>query len=803
MATSVPTGTGAFAAEYVRHGFSLCAIPRGTKGPSAPGWNRPENAITDPAVAALLTEGVGLLHAYSRTMALDYDDIPQAKEWLLARGVNTGQLIASPDHVEIDSGRENRGKLLYRLPEGIPPVRTLQIKNAAGDMILEFRCADGGGNSVQDVLPPSIHPDNGQPYRWGGPGDWRKLPVIPAALLKVWTDELAKGPAKKSEANAPMPHQFPAQSFGPRFEPVADTPENRAELARLLRVTVDGKRVFNPDAGRADWLPDLWSIAAVGPWAHDAAWDWSKEGRTFDPQQFEQDWKSFDPSRAGGITAASFFARLRASGVQDNFVRGVASPAGVPPVSPAPPLAPGVPSVPVAAGASVHVPVDWSQHGDVRNARYLARTFGSRLLYIHGHGKWLRWSAGHWVLCDQGQEIEAAKTAVQAMLADAAASHAVDPDRGKARVKDAVAAHNLTRLRAALELAQSEPNMSARPADLDADPELIGVDNGVVNLRSGVLITNRPDLLITRHCAADYDLTPCSRWLQFMAEVFAGDQATVDAVQRLLGYTLTGLNTEEIIVFCIGSGANGKSIFGNIVSRIAGGYSRVAPHSLLAARRSDDNSARGDIAMLEGARLVSVNELPGGMYLDEQTVKALAGREPISARHLYGEFFTFDPRFTVWVRTNHKPIIRGDDDGIWRRVVVLPFRQKFEGTQRDPHLETKLWAERNGILRWMIEGARRYLASGSLALSPAIVSERQQYRSESDLLGEFLTDCTVADPSGRTPDTLLFDKWTGWCGGNGLKPGTKTAFTRRLGERGFLISRSNGSRFYSGLRALP
>ena len=206
--------------------------------------------------------------------------------------------------------------------------------------------------------------------------------------------------------------------------------------------------------------------------------------------------------------------------------------------------------------------------------------------------------------------------------------------------------------------------------------------------------------------------------------------------------------------------------------------------------------------MLEGARLVSVNELPGGMQLDEQAVKALAGREPISARELYEGFRTFEPRFTVWVRTNHRPIIKGDDDGIWRRIVVLPFREKFEGETCDKHLEAKLWAERDGILRWMIEGARQYLASSNLALSPAILAEQRQYRRDSDLLGEFLADCTVGDPAGRVLDKELFGRWRHWCDVNGHRAGTKATFTQRLAERGIPISRSNGLRFYSGVRGV-
>ena len=329
MATSTSTTIGSLAVEYVRHSFALCAIPLGRKGPITRGWNLPGNAITDTAVAAKLTENVGLLHVYSGTMALDVDDNVQAKEWLLERGFNPRQLVSSPDCVLINSGREGRGKLIYRLPKGIEPIPTVQVKGMAGEVILEFRCADSGGNSVQDVLPPSIHPDTGQPYRWGGPGDWRNPPEIPAALLRVWRDELAT----KSMPNVLLPPQPLMQHHNTGISLPYDLPENRAELARLLGVTSPVGRVFDPDAGHDVWLRDLWSIASLGGWTHDVAQEWSKEGRTFDAHKFERDWASFDPSRSGGITEASFFAKLRDAGVRHNLVRCVVSPSCVPPTS--------------------------------------------------------------------------------------------------------------------------------------------------------------------------------------------------------------------------------------------------------------------------------------------------------------------------------------------------------------------------------------------------------------------------------------------------------------------------------------
>ncbi len=788
MTAKPSTNTGTQAAEYVRHSLAVCAIPLGRKGPTGKGWNSLENAITSPTAAATLTGNIGLLHAWSGTMALDVDDWAAASEWLLARGVNLGQLFAAPDRVEIASGRAGRGKLLFRLPSSVSaPAQTLQIKGDDEAVILEFRCADAGGKSVQDVLPPSIHPDTGKPYQWGGPGDWRNLPIIPEALFLQWQVELSiRGKGGAMAAPLTLPPGFAPQSFAhsPDFAPLK-------ENLWGLTVVESALDYASPDTDYPTWRNIGWAIMATG-WrcAPQIVHGWSQRAPSrYDRVATDTLIRSFDPIK--GITLATLFHHAKQNGWNMPQQYPLA-------------VIPSAPPAPVLGNLTPYQPVDWSVHGDIRNARHFASMFGGRMLFIHGHNTWLRWSNDRWVMCDQGQEIEAAKQAAQAMMVDATASLAVDQDRGKGRVREAVAAHSISRLKATLELAQSEPGMSTVSAELDANPMLLGVCNGVVDLKSGALVANRPDMLITRHCGADYDMAAsCPRWLQFLTEVFAGDNATIDVVQRLLGYTLTGLNTEEIIVFCIGFGANGKSIFGNIANRIVGRYSKVAPHSLLAARRRDDHSPRGDIAMLEGARLVSVNELPGGMQLDEQAVKALAGREPISARELYEGFRTFDPRFTVWVRTNHRPIIKGDDDGIWRRIVVLPFRQKFEGSRCDKQLEAKLWAERDGILLWMIEGARQYLASGNLTLSPVIFAEQRQYRRESDLLGEFLADCTVADPASRMLDKELFGKWGHWCDVNGHKPGTKTTFTQRLAERGFPNKPSNGRKYYSGLRAVP
>lgn len=203
--------------------------------------------------------------------------------------------------------------------------------------------------------------------------------------------------------------------------------------------------------------------------------------------------------------------------------------------------------------------------------------------------------------------------------------------------------------------------------------------------------------------------------------------------------------------------------------------------------------------MLCGARLVSINETQSGDRLDEQIVKTLAGREMVSARFLHKEFFEFWPTAKPWLRTNHKPIITGEDDGIWRRLHLIPFARKFSEDERDPWLESKLLNERDGILAWMVQGCLEWKRH-KLKQSPSVRRESATYRKESDLLGEFLDEVTKADQEAREEQSILFDAYRRWHDANGTRPGSKTTFTKKLAERGIEATKSNGVRYYAGLR---
>lgn len=438
--------------------------------------------------------------------------------------------------------------------------------------------------------------------------------------------------------------------------------------------------------------------------------------------------------------------------------------------------------------------------GDVALAERFAQAQRGRLLWIPEMSQWLTWTGTVWSACSCGEEVQAAKLVLFALVDEARQVMATDQERGAAMMRAAMSAQKDARIRAMLGLARAEPGMTVSVVELDADAHLLGVENGVVNLRTAALLEAKPEQLISRQCAASYRVdSQCPTWLKFLHEVFRGDSELISYVQRAVGYTLTGSNTEEVLFVCHGHGSNGKSLFHNVISRIMADYAKGAPADILVQKQGvSPGAASPALAMLAGCRLLGINETGTGDRLDEQALKTLAGREAITARPLYGSFFTFSPAFTPWLRTNHKPVITGTDHAVWRRLALIPFKQQFSGAERDNGLEAKLWAERDAILAWAIAGAVEWARTGLHACA-TILQEVQAYRQESDLLGQYIDEATKPDPAARVEQKLLYAGWAAWCAENGLRPTTKVAFTRRLAELGHGGLRSHGHSYYAGL----
>jgi putative DNA primase/helicase len=438
--------------------------------------------------------------------------------------------------------------------------------------------------------------------------------------------------------------------------------------------------------------------------------------------------------------------------------------------------------------------------GDIALAERFAQAQRGRLLWIPEMSAWLAWSGTCWGACSCGEEVQAAKSVLFALVDEARQVMATDQERGATMMRAAMAAQKDARIRAMLSLARAEPGMTASVTELDADSHLLGVQNGVVNLKTGELLEAKPEQLISKQCAASYNPNAaCPTWLKFLHEVFLGDSELTAYVQRAVGYTLTGSNTEETLFVCYGHGSNGKSLLHNVISRIMADYAKGAPADILVQKQGvNPGAASPALAMLAGCRMLGINETGTGDRLDEQALKTLAGREAITARPLYGSYFSFSPSFTPWLRTNHKPVITGTDHAVWRRLALIPFKRQFSGAERDNGLEAKLWAERDAILAWAVAGAVEWSRNGLQACA-TITQEVQAYRRESDLLGQYLGEATKPDPAVRVVQGLLYAGWAAWCAENGVRPTSKASFTRRLAELGHSTLRSHGHSYYAGL----
>jgi hypothetical protein len=274
-------------ADYVEHGYALVPIPKGEKGPKGKGWNNPENVITDAKKATLIYGNVGLAHLYCSphaTAALDIDDFGLASTYLANKGIDLQTLLDAPDAVQINSGRQNRAKLLYRLPFEIRSMETRQISDPVSkDMVLELRCASTNGKTVQDLLPPSIHPETGIEYQWAGKGNWREIPFIPEELLRLWEGLLAK-PVGLSASST--------QTAGVLSQLTNSTQSLSAQDIQHLRSALLHLRADD----RKDWIKAGLALKNLGEVGRGLWIEWSMTSKKYDPLEAADAWESLDPT---------------------------------------------------------------------------------------------------------------------------------------------------------------------------------------------------------------------------------------------------------------------------------------------------------------------------------------------------------------------------------------------------------------------------------------------------------------------------------------------------------------------------
>lgn len=436
---------------------------------------------------------------------------------------------------------------------------------------------------------------------------------------------------------------------------------------------------------------------------------------------------------------------------------------------------------------------------DMGNARRLLIAHGPDLHYCHPLRRWFVWNGARWQQDETGEVVARAKDTIRKLYVEAANED--DDNRRKALVRHALRSESAERLRAMVELMQTEPGIPVVPEELDRDPWLLNCQNGTLDLRTGELGPHDPRDLLTKIVPVAYDPdATCPEWLRFLDRIMAGRADLVTFLQRAVGYSLSGCTDERVLFILYGTGANGKTTFLETVALFLGDYAmRTTTETLLT--RGEWSGIPNDVARLRGARFVYASEAEEGRRLAEAKVKDLTGGDTISARFMRAEWFEFKPEFKLWLGTNHKPVIRGTDAAIWDRIRLIPFEVRIPESERLPRRElmARFEAELPGILAWAVRGCLAWQEHG-LGMPDAVREATGAYHAEMDILAQFLDERCIVNPLAKVKAGDLYKAYVEWCEGNGERPLSQRNFGMRLAERGFERRKSTGGLFrWSGI----
>ena len=433
---------------------------------------------------------------------------------------------------------------------------------------------------------------------------------------------------------------------------------------------------------------------------------------------------------------------------------------------------------------------------DTGNAQQLVDRYQGFIKYNFENKIWKIWNGKYWQNDITKQIKSYAEVIVNDMKTQAFQSED-DYDR-KLKLKNVQRAFSSAGKEAFLKEAQHLTGVPVVNSNFDSHEFLLNVNNGIIDLKKGILVDHEKTFLLSKFIPIDYEenKTP-KQWIKFLNEIFLGDQELILYLQKAIGYTLTGSIREQALFILYGDGNNGKSVFLDIISRLLGDYAiNVQVETIL--ERKNGNNYTSDLARLKGARFVTTGENNEGSKLNEGLVKQITGGEQITARFLYGTEFEFYPNFKIWIQTNHKPIIRGTDAGIWRRIHAIPLTYKVSESKRDKDLVKKLESELPSILSWAVEGCLLWQKEG-LKLPPVIAAGIQEYKNEMDIISTFISEECDLITDWETNANVLYSEYEKWSKNSNEYLMSKTKFGREIAKRFNRLRKSYGN-VYKGIR---
>lgn len=435
---------------------------------------------------------------------------------------------------------------------------------------------------------------------------------------------------------------------------------------------------------------------------------------------------------------------------------------------------------------------------DMGNAERFVDLFGENVRYCYTEKKWYFYNSMRWSVDNLGVILRMADKCVEAMKAEAKLYLQADEESGgdmaKAFEKHIKSSRSNKSKKAMLN--EIEHHLPILPIQMDRYKMALNTPSGIINLKNGDVKAHNPEYYFTKITSVDCaEAADCPRWLAFLNDIFAGDKDLIRYIQKAVGYSLTGSTAEQCAFFLYGTGRNGKSTFIDVIRDVFGDYAANIQPETIMVKSSQSNAINSDIARLKGARLVTSVEPNEGVRLNEGLLKQLTGDDTVTARKLYSEEFEFKPEFKLWMATNHKPIIRGTDTGIWRRIHMIPFDVQIPEDKVDKNLTHKLKAEMTGIFKWCIDGCLMWQREG-LQMPAAVLKSVREYRREMDVISAFIEDkCTL---EGTVQASTLYAAYVSWADSNNEYCMSNTKFSTELAKR-FEKVRGKNYNFFNGI----